>query len=157
MKDPLKRYFLGIDQTRFFWVRNFGNTSAMRLIFFFWKCSKFKLDLKNGEKNSEKVFCFRGTCNEYSKGCHANFNNVWRRLPSCFPEDPLKRDFLYIDVTMFFGVRNFGNTSAMRVILFFSKCLKFKLDFKNAKKNREKYFFVFDILASELVPLNCLY
>ena len=31
----------------------------------------------------------------------------------------MKRDFLDIDVTMFFGVRNFGNTSAMSVILFF--------------------------------------
>ena len=29
---------------------------------FFWKCSKFKLDLKNEEKNWEKVFCFWGTC-----------------------------------------------------------------------------------------------
>ena len=69
----------------------------------------------------------------------------------------MKRDFIDIDLTLFVGVRSFGNTSAMTVILFFEKCLKFKLDFKNAKKNREKDFFVFDILASELVPLNCLY
>ena len=32
--------------------------------------------------------------------------------------DPLKWDFLGIDLTMFLGVRNFGNTSAMRVIFF---------------------------------------
>ena len=38
----------------------------------------------------------------------------------CFLSDPLKWDFLGIDLTMFLGVRNFGNTSAMRVI-FFSK------------------------------------
>ena len=29
---------------------------------FFKKYSKFKLDFKNAEKNSEKVFCFRDTC-----------------------------------------------------------------------------------------------
>ena len=33
-KDPLKLEFLGIDLTRFFCVRNFGNTSAIRVIFF---------------------------------------------------------------------------------------------------------------------------
>ena len=25
---------------------------------FFWKCSKFNVDYRNAEKNSEKVFCF---------------------------------------------------------------------------------------------------
>ena len=42
-----------------------------------------------------------------------------------------------------FGVRNFLNTKAMRVI-FFSKCLKFNVDFKNAEKNREKVFCFWD-------------
>ena len=34
----------------------------------------------------------------------------------------------------FFGVPNFGNARSMRII-FFSKCLKLNLDFKNASKN----------------------
>ena len=42
-----------------------------------------------------------------------------------------------------FGVDNFQNTKAMRVI-FFSKCLKFKLDFKNAAKSSEKVFCFWD-------------
>ena len=83
------------------------------------------------------------------------FQLIWARLPCCFSKDPLKRDFLDIDLTTFFGVRNFGNTSAMRVI-FFSKCSKFELDFKNEKKIQKKLF-VFEILASKLVALNCLY
>ena len=37
-------------------------------------------------------------------------------------------------ITTFFGVRNFGNTLAMRVI-FVPKCSKFNLDFKNAEAN----------------------
>ena len=32
--------------------------------------------------------------------------------------DALKRDYLGIDLNMFLGVRNFGNTSDMRVIFF---------------------------------------
>ena len=41
---------------------------------------------------------------------------------------------------------------------FFGKCLKFNIDFKNAKKKKiEKKFFVFEIILSELVALNCLY
>ena len=31
---------------------------------------------------------------------------------------PLRRDFLDVDLTTFFGVTNFRNTSAMRVIFF---------------------------------------
>ena len=40
-----------------FRVPNFGNTSAMRVIFFF-NFLKFNLDFKIAEKNSENVFCF---------------------------------------------------------------------------------------------------
>ena len=40
-----------------FGVRNVENTKSMRVTFFS-KCSKFNLDFKNAEKNSEKVFCF---------------------------------------------------------------------------------------------------
>ena len=42
-----------------------------------------------------------------------------------------------------FGVRNFENTKAMRVI-FFSKRSKFQLDFRKATKNREKVFCFWD-------------
>ena len=48
----------------------------------------------------------------------------------------------------------------MRVI-FFGKGLKFNIDIKNAKKKKkkkiEKKFFVLEIIASELVALNCVY
>ena len=54
-----------------------------------------------------------------------------------------------------FGVRRFGNAKSMRVI-FLVNCLKFKLRFKNAAKNSENFFFS-EIIASELVSLNCLY
>ena len=60
---------------------------------------------------------------------------------------------------MFFGAGNSGNTSAMRPILC-SKCFKFNIDFKNAKKKIkkiEKKFFVFEIISSELLTLNILY
>ena len=60
-KIPWKWDFLGIDLTRFFGVRNFGNTSGMRLNFFFRICSKFNLHFRNAEKDWEKVFCFRHT------------------------------------------------------------------------------------------------
>ena len=50
-------------------------------------------------------------------------NVVWFRFQKCLVpltmlvvERPVKRDFLHIYSTTFFRVRNFGNTSAMRVI-----------------------------------------
>ena len=54
-----------------------------------------------------------------------------------------------------FGVDIFQNTKAVTVI-FFSKCLKFKLDLKNAVKNCKKNL-VSEIIASVLVSLNSLY
>ena len=47
--------FKGIDLTTSFLVGKFGNTEAKRIILF-WKCSKFNVDSKNFEKNSEKMF-----------------------------------------------------------------------------------------------------
>ena len=55
-----------------------------------------------------------------------------------------KRDFLNIKLTTFFGVGNFANTSAMRVILFFWKCSKCYLHFKNAEKSFEQNFCLWD-------------
>ena len=41
-----------------FRVRNFGNTKAVRVMFFFSKYFKFNLDFNKAGKNSDKVFCF---------------------------------------------------------------------------------------------------
>ena len=49
---------------------------------------------------------------------------------------PLKRDFLVIYLTTFFGSGKFKNTSAMRVITFW-KCSKFNLNLENGKKSLE--------------------
>ena len=42
---------------------------------------------------------------------------------------------------------------------FFEISLQFNIDLKNAKKKKKKQekFFVFEIIACELVVLNCLY
>ena len=40
---------------------------------------------------------------------------------------------------------------------FFEISLQFNIDLKNAKKKKQEKFFVFEIIACELVVLNCLY
>ena len=77
--------------------------------------------------------------NKYGKWCHSDFSTVWSHLPCCLSKGPLKQDFLDIYVTTFFLIRKFGNTSALRVILF-RKCAKLYLHFKNAEKSWEKSF-----------------
>ena len=67
----------------------------------------------------------------------------------------MKRDFLDIDVTIFFGLCNFGNISAIRVI-FFLKLFKVYTRLQKWSKKIEKKFFVLEILPSKLVPLNSL-
>ena len=65
------------------------------------------------------------------------------RLPYCLSKHPLKRDFLDIYLTTFLEsvtskIQNLWGSS------FYSKCLKFNLDFKNAAKNWEKVFCFWD-------------
>ena len=55
-----------------------------------------------------------------------------------------------------FRVRNFGNRSAMSFILFF-KMFKISFRFQNIRKKLIIFFFVYQIIASELGVLNCLY
>ena len=70
--------------------------------------------------------------------------------------DPLKRDFLGSYLTRFFGVCNFGNTWAMTVIFFVENVQNLNKISKMQKKIRNKIF-DFEINASELVALYCLY
>ena len=93
-KIPWKWDFLGIDLTRFFRVRNFGNTSAMRLIFFFSMCSKFKLDFEKAENDSKRVFWFRDTY--IWIGC-VKLSLLWREyLPSALSVLPNRLETLHI-------------------------------------------------------------
>ena len=45
-------------------------------------------------------------------------NSIWARLPCYLSKAPVKLDFLDNYLNTFFGILNFGNTSAMRVIFF---------------------------------------
>ena len=60
----------------------------------------------------------------------------------CFSKGPLKCDFLDIYLTTFFGIRNFGNTTAMWVI-FFLKGLKILPTFEKCRKIIDKKLFAF--------------
>ena len=67
----------------------------------------------------------------------------------------MKGDFLDIDVTIFFGVRNLGNTSATRVNLFFENVQNLN-EISKMQKKIAKNFFVLEVLASKLVASNCV-
>ena len=55
-------------------------------------------------------------------------------LTCCFTKGPLKEDFLETFLTTFLRVRNFANTSAVRVT-FYWNCSKINLAFKNGDTN----------------------
>ena len=71
--------------------------------------------------------------------CDEDFNSGSARLQCCLSKGPHKRDFLDIYVTTFSEVSNFGNTKSLRFI-FFTKYLKFILDFENVAKKWENFF-----------------
>ena len=86
----------------------------------------------------------------------SDLNRVSARLPYHLSKSTLKRDFLDIYLTTFFGVRKFKNTSATSV----SFCLKmFKIEakFPKCKKKNYRKTSLFEIIASEDVGMNCLY
>ena len=77
---------------------------------------------------------------EHDQGAVMLFWTVFvARLPDCLSKHPLTRVFLDVYLTTFsesitLKIQN------LRRPFFYSKCLKFKLDFKNASKNWEKAF-----------------
>ena len=81
-----------------------------------------------------------------------DLNSACARLPCCLSKCSLKWDFLGIYLTTFSqsvicAMQNLWGSS------FYSKCLKFNLDFKNVAKIWEKVFFS-EITETELVFLN---
>ena len=109
----LKRDLLEIDLTTSFLVRNFGNTSAMRIIFF-WKCRKFNGDFKNPEY-LEKVFCFRDK--SISTGC-VKFSLLRKEYFLLVVNLLTRREYLLSVVNIFsISVREtFSNSIAFTVI-----------------------------------------
>ena len=91
-----------------------------------------------------------------SRCCRSNFNSVSARLQCYLSNGPLKRDFLDTYLTMDFGVRNFRNTSAMRVI-FFPKMFKIESKSRKCKKKIQNILFISEIKASQNVAINCLF
>ena len=76
---------------------------------------------------------------EHDQSCDADFNSAWARLPYCSLKHLLKRDFLEIYLT------KFSESVTSKIVnlwgsYFYSKCLKFSLDFKNATKKPRKIF-----------------
>ena len=64
-------------------------------------------------------------------------------------EGPLKLDFLDIYLTTLLGVRNFGNTSAVRIIFFFEN-IQNLIYISKMQEEIEKMFFVSGIIGSGL-------
>ena len=75
----------------------------------------------------------------WSRCCHTDLNGGSARLRCCFSKGPLKRDFLDIYMTIFLEVV-ISEIQNVRVSSFFSKYLKFNLDFENPLKNWGKVF-----------------
>ena len=94
--------------------------------------------------------------NKFGKGAVVKNLSVWARLSCYLSKCPLKRDFLEIFLTTFFGVRKFKNTSAMRVI-YFLKIFKIQSTFEKCREIWRKYLFVSGIIATEDVAINYLY
>ena len=91
------------------------------------------------KRNLVKLNCL-GIHQELSEGCrHLDLNTVWVRLPSCLLKGTVKRRFLHIYLTTFFGVRNFGNTLDISVA-FFKKTSKIYFKFRKCRKKLWKEF-----------------
>ena len=89
------------------------------------------------------------------RGCCSAWNSASARLPCHLWKGALKRDFLDIYLTTYFGVPKFKNTSAM-IVISFLKMFQIVFKFRKCKKKIEKIFFVSEKNASENVAINCL-
>ena len=71
---------------------------------------------------------------------HGDFASIWDTFTCCLSNRDPKGCFLQGGLSKFSAVCNFGNTLAMTIIFFFTKCLKFDLDSRNGIKSLEKFF-----------------
>ena len=85
--------------------------------------------------------------------CRANLISFSDALTSWLSASFLTCCFLGIQVTAHFAVYSFRNKSPMRLIIFF-KVVKILCRFRRGRKNIQKIFFDFKIIAFELVALN---
>ena len=94
--------------------------------------------------------------NKYGKKCcRSDCKLVFDLFTMMLVEGSSEKVFLDIYLTTFFGVFNFGKTTAMGVT-FLKICSKFSVDFIYAKKIWSKNF-TSDTIKSVLFALNCLY
>ena len=85
--------------------------------------------------------------------CREVFSSLSDFLTSWLSITILTEGFLAIYVTTLLAVYNFGNTSAIKAIFFF-KMFKIWRRFQKFWKKLRKFFFVFELIPFELVPLN---
>ena len=90
-----------------------------------------------GTFSSSMVFT---VINKYAKGGAVQISTVFGTPYICFRRGPLRVDFLEVLFNHVFRCPEFWNTSAVRVI-FFWKCSKSKLAFKNAATDCENIFY----------------
>ena len=95
-----------------------------------WHVNKRELSENNFLANEQSI---------QSSGIDVDFKSVWAHLPYCLWKHPLKQEFLDIYLTTIsesvtLKIQNLSLSS------FFSKWLKFNLNFRNAVKNWERIF-----------------
>ena len=90
------------------------------------------------------------------KGCRIDCSSVWDPLACWLLNNVLKRGFQDIFLLTSFTIHNFGNTLALR-FLFFLKCWKIEVDFRNGVKNSEIQFFVSYIIAFAMLVVTSYY
>ena len=94
----------------------------------------------------------------WERRCLLDFNSVSAHLSCYLLQGPLKRDFLDVYLTTFFGVSKSKKKKKINYVghLFLKNVQNWSLISKMQKKI-EKKSFVLQIIASEDVAINCLY
>ena len=134
------------------------NLSLLRTGYFSWAPNKLTWSRKILHVNKRDFFQLNWLDSDQSKlsrCCDADFDSAWARFPCCLLKGPPKRDFLEIYLTRF-SESLISEIQHLWGSYFVPKYLEFNLDFKNPAKISENFFF-FQLIASALVSLICLY
>ena len=95
---------------------------------------------RNSTRDIFQINFFRNDENTWEKCPHGDFTSICDTFTCWLSKRFLKQRFLESALTKIFTVCNFGNTLAIAIIFFFSKCLRFNLDCRNGTKNWEEDF-----------------
>ena len=144
-KGVVKQETFDIHGSTLFRVNNFQNILAIKLILFFNVLTNCLYILDLIQKHIFQLYFSWIKEKLRKKQCRGYLSSAWDPRTHWLPKGVLKQELFDIQWSTFFGVNNFQNIWAIKLILFFKMC-KIWCRFEKWKRNTRNCFWFLRLL-----------